>query len=154
MQFADVLYSRPPIVFHPDQHLLFPNVPRRQLLQHTQLTLKPPDQNDESLNRWKASLGISDSARLAVDPSDQRRCVIQSLALEVEGRPDIVVDLNTPGSVEKLKTKPFTIKEGAKFRMKATFRVQHDVLSGLKYLQVMKRKGIRVGKDEEMIVSF
>ena len=80
--------------------------------------------------------------------------MIQSLALEVEGRPDIVVDLNTPGSVEKLKTKPFTIKEGAKFRMKATFRVQHDVLSGLKYLEVVKRKGIRVGKDEEMILSF
>lgn len=66
----------------------------------------------------------------------------------------MVVDLNTPGSLEKLKTKPFTIKEGARFRMKATFRVQHDVLSGLKYLQVVKRKGIRVGKDEEMIVRF
>lgn len=37
--------------------------------------------------------------------------------------------------------------------MKATFKVQHDVLSGLKYLQVVKRKGIRVGKDEEMLVS-
>ena len=36
--------------------------------------------------------------------------------------------------------------------MKAKFTVQHDVLSGLKYLQVVKRKGIRVGKDEEMIV--
>lgn len=38
--------------------------------------------------------------------------------------------------------------------MKATFKVQHDVLSGLKYLQVVKRKGLRVGKDEEMIVSW
>jgi len=28
------------------------------------------------------------------------------------------------------------------------------VLSGLKYLQVVKRKGIRVSKDEEMLVSF
>ena len=56
--------------------------------------------------------------------------------------------------MEALKTKPFTIKEGAKFRMKASFKVQHDVLSGLKYLQVVKRKGIRVGKDEEMIVRF
>lgn len=76
------------------------------------------------------------------------------MALEVEGRPDITIDLTTPGSVEALKAKPFTIKEGAQFRMKATFRVQHDVLSGLKYLQVVKRKGIRVGKDEEMIVSL
>ena len=38
--------------------------------------------------------------------------------------------------------------------MKAKFKVQHDVLSGLKYLQVVKRKGIRVGKDEEMLVSL
>ena len=38
--------------------------------------------------------------------------------------------------------------------MKANFKVQHDVLSGLKYLQVVKRKGIRVGKDEEMIVGL
>lgn len=38
--------------------------------------------------------------------------------------------------------------------MKANFVVQHDVLSGLKYLQVTKRKGIRVAKNEEMIVNF
>ena len=38
--------------------------------------------------------------------------------------------------------------------MKASFRVQHEVLSGLKYLQVLKRKGMRVGKDEEMIGSY
>jgi len=38
--------------------------------------------------------------------------------------------------------------------MKATLRVQHEVLSGLKYLQVVKRKGIRVGKDEEMLGSY
>ena len=112
------------------------------------------DQNDESLNRWKASLGISTGAVLDVDPSDTRRCVIQSLALEVDGRPDFIVDLTTPGSVEALKSKPFTIKEGATFRMKANFKVQHDVLSGLKYLQVVKRKGIRVSKDEEMLVSY
>lgn len=66
----------------------------------------------------------------------------------------MTIDLTAPGSVEALKSKPFTIKEGAKFRMKATFVVQHDVLSGLKYLQVTKRKGIRVAKNEEMIVSL
>lgn len=78
--------------------------------------------------------------------------MIRSLGLEVPGRPDVIIDLNAPGSVEKLRSQPFTIKEGAEFRMKATFVVQHDVLSGLKYLQVVKRKGIRVNKSEEMIV--
>ena len=110
------------------------------------------DQNDESLNRWKASLGISNSPPISVDPKDQRRCVIKSLALEVKDRPDITIDLTAPGSVEALKSKPFTIKEGAEFRMKATFVVQHDVLSGLKYLQVTKRKGIKLATAQEMIV--
>ncbi|MCJ1477663.1 hypothetical protein MMC13_006336 [Lambiella insularis] len=112
------------------------------------------DQNDESLNRWKASLGLATGTPLAVQPGDTRRCVIESLGLEVEGRPDIIIDLTTPGSVDQLKRKPFIIKEGAKFRMKAIFKVQHDVLSGLKYLQVVKRKGIRVSKDEEMLGSY
>lgn len=111
------------------------------------------DQNDESLNRWKASLGISNSPALPVDPKDSRRCVIHSLALETAGRPDITIDLSVPGALESLKSKPFAIKEGAKFRMKANFKVQHDVLSGLKYLQVVKRKGIPVSKEEEMLVS-
>lgn len=38
--------------------------------------------------------------------------------------------------------------------MKATFVVQHQVLSGLKYVQQLKRKGIPVGKDQEMIGSY
>ena len=38
--------------------------------------------------------------------------------------------------------------------MKASFVVQYDVLCGLKYVQALKRKGIRVGKDEEMIGSY
>ncbi len=73
---------------------------------------------------------------------------------EVQGRPDITIDLSAPGAVETLKNKPFTIKEGCRYQMKAIFVVQHEVLSGLKYVQALKRKGIRVGKDEEMIGSY
>lgn len=72
----------------------------------------------------------------------------------MEGRPDITLDLSAPGALETLKSKPFTIKEGAKYRMKGVFKVQHEVLSGLKYVQVVKRKGIRLGKDQEMIGSY
>lgn len=88
------------------------------------------------------------------DPNDPRKAIIISLGLEVEGREDFVIDLTAPGAVEELKKKPFTIKEGANFRMKAKFKVQHEVLSGMKYLQVVKRKGIRVAKTQEMIVSI
>lgn len=63
-----------------------------------------------------------------------------------------MVDLTGPNALEELKKKPFVIKEGAKFRTKVVFQVQHEVLSGLKYVQVVKRKGIRISKDEEMLV--
>ncbi|KAF4220215.1 rho GDP-dissociation inhibitor [Aspergillus novofumigatus IBT 16806] len=111
------------------------------------------DQNDESLNRWKASLGLNTGNPIG-DPNDPRKCIIRSLSLEVEGRPDVVIELSAPGALEALKDKPFTIKEGATFRIKCKFEVHHEVLSGLKYLQVVKRKGIRVSKDEEMLGSY
>lgn len=38
------------------------------------------------------------------------------------------------------------------FRMKVQFKVQHQVLSGLKYVQVVKR-GMLSNKSQEMIVS-
>ncbi|KPI38657.1 Rho GDP-dissociation inhibitor [Cyphellophora attinorum] len=111
------------------------------------------DQEDEALNRWKASLGLGQGQTVA-DPNDPRLCVIKSLALEVAGRPDITIDLSAPGAVESLRSKPFTIKEGCTYEMKASFVVQHQVLSGLKYVQQLKRKGIPLGKDQEMIGSY
>lgn len=111
------------------------------------------DQEDEALNRWKASLGLGTGTSLS-NPNDPRKCIIQSLALEIQGRPDIKIDLTTPGALESLKSKPFIIKEGCRYQMKAAFMVQHEVLSGLTYVQLLKRKGIRVGKDEEMIGSY
>lgn len=123
---------------------------------HNQLTPNPSlstDQNDESLNRWKASLGLATGDPIC-DPNDPRRCIIKSLALEVDGRDDVVVELTEPGALDTLKDKPFSIKEGATFRIKVVFQVNHEVLSGLKYLQVVRRKGVRVSKDEEMLVCL
>jgi len=68
------------------------------------------------------------------------------------GRPDVVIDLSADGAEKGLKDHPFKIKEGAKFTMSAKFKVQHQILSGLHYVQVVKRKGIRVSKDQEMLV--
>jgi len=110
-----------------------------------------PDQNDESLRKWKESLGLGSGKDLS-DPSDPRKCIILSLGLEVEGRPDIIIDLKAPGALEALKNQPFTIKEGAQFRMKAQFKVQHEILAGLKYLQKVSRMGLS-NKMQEMMVS-
>ncbi|KAI1266100.1 immunoglobulin E-set [Xylariaceae sp. FL1019] len=111
------------------------------------------DSNDESLQRYKQSLGLGGGKDLS-DPSDPRVAIIQSLTMESPGRSPVTIDLSQPGSESTLKDKPFKIKEGAKFTMVASFRVQHEILSGLQYVQVVKRKGIKVSKDSEMLGSY
>jgi hypothetical protein len=112
------------------------------------------DANDESLQRYKESLGIGAGGKSISDPNDPRQCIILSLTMSSEGREPVTIDLATPGSEKTLKDHPFRIKEGAKFTMSAKFKVQHQILSGLHYVQVVKRKGIRVSKDQEMLVGF
>lgn len=114
--------------------------------------LHKTDQNDESLRKWKESLGLGSGTPIG-DPNDKRTVIMLSLSLEVQGRPDIVVNLEAPGALDTLKGKPFTIKEGSEFRMKVSFRVQHQILSGMKYVQVVK-KGIISNKSQEMIGSY
>lgn len=110
------------------------------------------DANDESLRRYKESLGLG--ADNMSDPNDPRVCIILSLTMESPGRDAVTIDLSAAGSESTLKDKPFKIKEGAKFTMSANFKVQNEILSGLHYVQIVKRKGIKVSKDSEMIGSY
>jgi len=113
------------------------------------------DAEDESLAKWKASLGLTaDALGAPVDPNDTRTVVIEELALEVAGRPDITVDLTLPGALATLAKTPFIVKEGSKYEMRIKFRVQGAIISGLKYVHVVKRKGIPVDKVEEMMGSY
>jgi len=112
------------------------------------------DAGDESLQRYKESLGLGGGGKDLSDPNDPRHCIILSLTLNTEGRDPVTIDLSQAGAEKTLKDHPFKIKEGAKFTMSAKFKVQHQILSGLHYVQVVKRKGIRVSKDQEMLGSF
>jgi len=122
--------------------------PKQSLAEYQQM-----DAGDESLQRYKESLGLGGGRDLS-DPNDPRVCIIKSLTMESVGRDPVTIDLSQPGAEATLKDKPFKIKEGSKFTMVATFKVQHEILSGLHYVQVVKRKGIKVSKDSEMIGSY
>ncbi|KAL6872793.1 immunoglobulin E-set [Trichoderma novae-zelandiae] len=122
--------------------------PKQSIAEYHQM-----DAEDESLQRYKQSLGLGGGKDLS-DPSDPRVCIILSLTMDSPGRDPVTIDLSSAGSETTLKDKPFKIKEGAKFTMSAKFKVQHEILSGLHYVQVVKRKGVRVSKDSEMIGSY
>ncbi|KAG1436257.1 hypothetical protein G6F56_013635 [Rhizopus delemar] len=79
------------------------------------------DAQDESLNKWKESLGLKNTPATS-SSGDTRNVVVEHIALEVEGRPDVIVDLSTPDAVDKSRSIPFTIKEGVEYRMKVKFR--------------------------------
>ncbi|KAG0373816.1 MAG: immunoglobulin E-set [Linnemannia gamsii] len=108
------------------------------------------DADDEALRRWKESLGVASTGVSKLD--DPHNVVVLQLALEVANRPDVILDLTK--SVEELKGHSFTIKEGVEYRLKVLFKVQHEVVSGLKYMHIIKRHGVKVDKAEEMIGSY
>ncbi|KAH7370375.1 putative Rho GDP-dissociation inhibitor [Rhexocercosporidium sp. MPI-PUGE-AT-0058] len=112
------------------------------------------DADDEAMQRYKQSLGLGGGGKDLSDPNDPRHCIILSLSMESQGQAPVTIDLSTKDAEKTLKEMPFKIKEGAKFHMTAKFKVQHEILSGLHYVQIVKRKGIRVSKDQEMIGSY
>eukprot|EP00842_Homolaphlyctis_polyrhiza_P003976 jgi/Hompol1/457/HPOL_000557-RA len=106
------------------------------------------DAQDESLRKWKESLGLKGAQESG--SSDPRKVIVLALSLEVAGRDDVTIDLSTPEAIKALETNVLTIKEGIEYRLKVTFKIQHDVISGLKYLHVVKRGPLKVDKMEEM----
>ncbi|KAI0243476.1 rho GDP dissociation inhibitor, partial [Massospora cicadina] len=80
--------------------------------------LQQLDAHDESLQKWKQSLGLGKSSGPVDDP---RRVIVMQLALEVEGRSDVALDLTTPESIKAFEEKPIIIKEGIEYRLKIKF---------------------------------
>ncbi|EPS43316.1 hypothetical protein H072_2691 [Dactylellina haptotyla CBS 200.50] len=109
------------------------------------------DANDESLNKWKASLGLGDGAAASSDPA---KVTIKKLSLLVDGREPLEIDLTKPNALETLGTHPFIVKEGTEYQIEITFVVENQIITGLRYVQVVKRKGIKVDRSEEMMGSY
>jgi len=114
------------------------------------------DQEDESLNKWKEAL-LGKALSENISPKDDpRRVVISELTIICEGRPDgdIVYKFENKEQLAKMKDTPFVLKEGCRYKVQIRFRVQHELVTGLKYLNTAYRKGIKVGKEETMIGSY
>jgi Rho GDP-dissociation inhibitor len=119
-------------------------------------TIMTMDAEDESLRKYKEAL-LGKALQGAPSPSDDpRRVVIKEMRVIVKDRPegDIVYDLAQRGSEEKLKDNPFTLKEKCEYKIQVSFVVQHEIVAGLKFINLVYRKGVRVAKEEEMLGSF
>ncbi|KAG2013474.1 rho GDP-dissociation inhibitor [Coprinopsis cinerea AmutBmut pab1-1] len=113
------------------------------------------DAEDESLARWKASLGIVPGATSG-DTSGPKVTVL-TLELVSPTLPPgkkIAFNLADPNAIASLKKTPVVIKEGVEYNVRITFKVNHSIISGVRYIQVVKRSGIKVDKLEQMLGSY
>ena len=68
-------------------------------------------------------------------------------------RPDITFALDTPAGIENFKTTGISIKEGCKYKLKISFRVQHEIVAGLKFENKVKTT-LASEKDDLVIGSY
>ncbi|XP_028778203.1 rho GDP-dissociation inhibitor 1-like [Neltuma alba] len=108
------------------------------------------DKDDESLRKWKEQLLGSVDIN-AVGETLEPEVKIVSLAIKTNGRDDIVLPIPESGKPEGLW---FTLKEGSHYSLMFTFRVSHNIVSGLKYTNTVWKTGIRVDSTKEMIGTF
>jgi len=114
------------------------------------------DTEDESLRKYKESLLGSAARGDLGNTNDPRRLVVEEFRVVFapeEGLPDIVHTLATPEGVAKLSSEGITMREGCKFKFQISFRVQHEIIAGVKFVNKVKAT-LGTEKEELVIGSY
>nr|XP_046186092.1 rho GDP-dissociation inhibitor 1-like isoform X1 [Oncorhynchus gorbuscha]XP_046186093.1 rho GDP-dissociation inhibitor 1-like isoform X1 [Oncorhynchus gorbuscha]XP_046186094.1 rho GDP-dissociation inhibitor 1-like isoform X1 [Oncorhynchus gorbuscha] len=109
------------------------------------------DKDDESLRKYKEAL-LGNAAAAAVDPNAPNVQVTR-LTLMCETAP-LPLTLDLQGDLESFKKQSFVLKEGVEYKIKISFKVNKEIVSGLKYAQQTYRKGVKVDKSDYMVGSY
>ncbi|XP_045396936.1 rho GDP-dissociation inhibitor 3 [Lemur catta] len=114
------------------------------------LEIRQLDPEDESLAKYKrVLLGPSPPV---VDPT-LPNVQVRRLTLMSEQAPGpITMDLT--GDLAALKNQVFVLKEGVDYKVKITFKVNREIVSGLRCLHHTYRRGLRVDKAVYMVGSY
>ncbi|XP_022761019.1 rho GDP-dissociation inhibitor 1-like [Durio zibethinus] len=108
------------------------------------------DKDDESLRRWKEQLlGSVDMS--AVGESKEPEVKILSLSILCPGRSDIIMPIPF---ASKPKSSLFILREGSRHRLKFSFIVSNNIVSGLKYTNTVWKTGVRVDNTKLMLGTF
>ncbi|KAJ1407331.1 Rho protein GDP-dissociation inhibitor [Sesbania bispinosa] len=108
------------------------------------------DKDDESLRKWKEQLlGSVDIS--VVGENKEPEVKIVSLTIICPGRPDLILPI--PFTTDSKKS-IFTLKEGSQYRLKFSFIVSNNIVSGLKYTNVVWKTGVRVDNTKKMLGTY
>ncbi|MED6131964.1 Rab GDP dissociation inhibitor alpha [Stylosanthes scabra] len=127
---------------------------KKQLDLGPQVSLKEnleKDKDDESLRKWKEQL-LGNVDVSAVGESKDPEVKILKLSITSPDRDEDII-LPIPFTHDPKKAL-FVLKEGSKFRMKFTFTVSNNIVSGLKYTNTVWKAGVRVDSRNRMCGTF
>lgn len=108
------------------------------------------DKEDESLRRWKEKLlGCVESE---LNGQMEPEVTFHSIGI----LSDDVGEINTPLPIDESRSSCvlFTLREGSQYRLKLTFTVQHNIVSGLTYSNTVWKGGIQVDQSKGMLGTF
>ncbi|NXU57332.1 GDIR3 inhibitor, partial [Turnix velox] len=108
------------------------------------------DPGDESLRKYKQALLGAIPATL--DPSVPNVQVTR-LTLMCEQAPGPVT-MDLTGDLELLRGRAFVLKEGVDYRVKVSFKVNREIVCGLRCLHLTYRRGRPVDRDVFMVGSY
>ncbi|RRT73128.1 hypothetical protein B296_00033720 [Ensete ventricosum] len=91
-------------------------------------------QDDESLRKWKEQLLGS------IDLNEVGDVKIQDLTILTPDRPDVVLPIPF---VPDAKGFAFAIKDGSRYRLKFSFTVSNNIVSGLRYTNTVWKTGMK-----------
>merc|ERR1712228_276692 len=111
--------------------------------------LMDKDKDDKALQKYKEQL-LGNVKNAIIDANDKRQVFFDSLVIEPEGRKPIEIDPSKCNANDVA----FQLKEGTKYRVAIKFRVQREIVLGLKKFVIIKRKGIKMDKSTEMMGLF
>ncbi|KAH9965715.1 rho GDP-dissociation inhibitor [Russula dissimulans] len=110
------------------------------------------DAEDESLARWKASLGLDGAS--SANTSGPKLTVL-SLELTSPSLPEgksLKIDFTKDENY--YENNPIQVKEGVPYKAIISYRVNHSIVTGARYIQVIKRSLVTIAKVEAMLGSY
>ncbi|XP_045744221.2 rho GDP-dissociation inhibitor 1 [Mirounga angustirostris] len=129
-----------------DEHSVNYKPPAQKSIQEIQEL----DKDDESLRKYKEAL--LGRVTVSADPSVPN-VVVTRLTLVCSTAPG-PLELDLTGDLESFKKQSFVLKEGVEYRIKISFRVNREIVSGMKYIQHTYRKGVKIDKTDYMVGSY
>uniref|UniRef100_UPI00398F4801 rho GDP-dissociation inhibitor 3 isoform X1 n=1 Tax=Pristiophorus japonicus TaxID=55135 RepID=UPI00398F4801 len=147
--YKDIMADKDPEVYPVEENALVDSN-YKPPAQKTLKEIQEMDTNDESLKKYKQAL--LGSMPKDVDPNIPNIQVVRlTLLCDVAPEP---ISMDLTGDLVALKKKTFVLKEGVEYRLKINFKVNREIVSGLKYVHYTCKGRLQASKDTYMVGSY